>query len=182
MNSHIKKISLMGIFIALGVSLGFALINIPNVELITATIFISGYLLGIKEGIVVGLLTESLYSLLNPFGMAAPPLFIAQILSMAMAGFMGAVVAKQKSQKRIIYYLKLGLAGFLATAIFALLTTLSFVLLINFSFEKLAGSFIYGLGFYIVHIVTNTIIFLTLVPAIINLVEKTDYISVQGKS
>ncbi len=176
----------MGVFIALGVSLGFALINIPNVELVTATIFISGFLLGVKEGIVVGLLTEALYSLLNPFGMAAPPLFIAQVLSMGIAGFLGGILAKQKSRRSgMAYYLQLGLAGFLTTAIFALLTTLSFVLLINFSLNKLAGSFIYGLGFYIVHIVTNTIIFLTLVPTIINVAEKTGwffYLPVEEKT
>ena len=176
----------MGIFIALGVSLGFALITIPNVELITATIFISGYLLGIKEGIVVGLLTEALYSLLNPLGMAAPPLFIAQVLSMGITGFTGGILAKQKSRRSgIVYYFQLGLTGFLTTTIFALLTTVSFVLFINFSLNKLVASFIYGLGFYIAHILTNTIIFFTLVPTIINIAGKTGwffYLPVEEKT
>lgn len=166
----------MGIFIALGVSLGFALINIPNVELITATVFVAGYLIGTKEGMLVGFLTEAFYSLLNPLGMAALPLFIAQVLSMGIAGLMGGILAKQKSRRSgMVYYLQLGLAGFLITALFALLTTLSFVLLINFSLNKLAASFIYGLGFYIVHILTNIVIFMTLVPTIINAAGKTGW-------
>lgn len=165
----------MGIFIALGVSLGFALIHIPNVELVTATIFISGYLLGIKEGIVVGLLTETLYSVLNPFGMAAPPLLIAQVFSMSLVGCLGGILGRRKPQTDIVYHIQLGLTGFIATGIFAVLTTLSFVFFMGFSQKTLSGSFIYGLGFYIIHIVSNTLIFLTIVPLILKVATKTGW-------
>ena len=162
----------MGIFIALGVSLGFALITVPNVELITATVFISGYLMGIKEGAVVGCLTEALYSLLNPLGMAAPPLLIAQVLSMGIAGSVGGVLRMHRTQPQWMHHLQLGLAGFALTAMFAVLTTLSFIFFIEFSQRTLIGSFVYGFGFYAVHILSNTLIFLSIVPTIIRVSEK----------
>jgi len=177
MTSNQKKLPLMGIFIALGISLGLALISIPNVELVTATIFIGGYLLGVWEGFLIGLLTEALYSLLNPLGMAAPPLFIAQVFSMSLAGCMGGLLGRQKIQTRVVYYLELGMAGFFSTLIFAVLTTLSFVLLVDFSLKNLAGSFVFGLGFYLLHILSNTVIFLTVVPILLRVAARSGWFS-----
>lgn len=161
----------MGLFIAIGVSFGFVLSSIPNIELITATIFLSGYFLGLKEGVLTGVLTEGLYSLLSPFGIAAPPLFIAQITCMGFVGFAGAIFYKDKSNNKIVYLLQLGLIGFSVTLLFAVLTTLSFVLFIELSIDQLLGSFLYGLGFYVTHIVTNVLIFIMLVPVIIKGLE-----------
>ncbi len=165
----------MGLFVALGLSLGFTLLHIPNVEMVTATIFISGYLIGAKEGVIVGTITESLFSLFNPLGAAPPPLLIAQVISMGFAGYLGGILRSWNHPINKMYYIRLGLAGFLSTVIFAVLTTLSFTLLIGLSFHELIGSFIYGLGFYIIHIVSNTLIFLTIVPALLNSAAKTGW-------
>jgi uncharacterized membrane protein len=140
MKLSVKKAVQMGIFVALGLTLGFALIHIPNVELITATIFISGYLLGIKEGIVVGLLTETLFSLMNPFGVAAFPLFVAQVFSMSLVGCTGGMLAKQKKNKTLIYHIQLGLTGF-----------------------------------YLLHILSNTVIFVSIIPVLLNRASKTGW-------
>jgi thiamine transporter ThiT len=172
MKFTIKKICLIGLFISAGVSLGFALAQIPNVELITATIFLSGYFLGLKEGILVGVLTEGIYSLLSPFGLAAPPLFLAQLISMGFAGFAGALFRKHQSANEIVYTIQLGVVGFGVTLLFAVLTTLSFVLFIELSARQLIGSFIYGMGFYITHLITNTLIFMLVVPIIIKGLDK----------
>lgn len=167
----------MSLFIALGVSLGFALIHVPNVELVTATIFIAGYLMGIKEGLIIGALTETLYSLLNPLGLASPPLLIAQVISMSLAGGLGGILGKQKSHTRVLYHIQLALAGLFSTLVFAVLTTLSFVLLLGLSANKLIGSFIYGLGFYVIHLLSNTLIFLILVPLLLNGIIKAGFFS-----
>jgi hypothetical protein len=172
MKFTIKKICLMGLFISAGVSLGFALAQIPNVELITTTIFLSGYFLGLKEGVLVGICTEGLYSLLSPFGLAAPPLFLAQIISMGFAGFAGAVFRKHRSTIKIVPPIQLGFVGFGITLLFAVLTTLSFVLFIELSARQFVGSFIYGMGFYLTHLISNTLIFIILVPVIIQGLDK----------
>jgi len=169
MNSIVKKISLLGVFVSLGVTLGYGFSYIPNIELVTATVFISGFLLGIRAGFLVGLLTESIYSLFNPYGAAAPPLFIAQVVSMSITGMMGGIIGKGnmgfKKRDLIIF----GLAGLVSTLIFASLTTLSFLIFTGLSLKKLLGI---GLGFYITHIVSNTIIFILIVPLILKVLRK----------
>ena len=167
-----NKISLIGLFTALGVTLGFIFCHIPNVELLTATIFISGFIMGIKEGLMVGIFSESIYSIFNPMGVAFPPLFIAQVLAMSLTGALGGLFKKWKFQSTVTFHLTLGLSGFFTTFIFAVLTTLSFTLFIKFSWKNLLGSFVFGLGFYITHLLTNTIIFLTIVPLILNICKK----------
>lgn len=172
MDTTVKRISLLGGFIALGVAMGYAFIYIPNVEFVTTTVFISGFVLGIKEGFLVGLLTETIYSLFNPYGMAAPPLFIAQVISMGFTGILGGILGKYNYSSRKMVYLTLGLAGLLATLTFAILTTLSFISFIGLSLKKLMGSLIYGLLFYAIHMISNTIIFVTIVPVLLKIIPK----------
>ena len=84
-------VSLSAIFVALAVALGFLLISVPNIELLTFTVFAAGSVLGRWRGAVVGALAMALYSGLNPFGsgIALPPLYAAQIGAMALAGLAG---------------------------------------------------------------------------------------------
>ena len=175
MNINRTKISQMGFFVALGLSLGFLLLYIPNVEMITAIVFISGYLMGMKEGIIVGFLTETLYSLFNPLCAAAPPLLAAQVISMCFTGYLGGILGSRIQSINKFNYIHLGLAGFLSTAVCAILTTLSFLLLIGLSFRELIGSFIYGLGFYAMHLFSNTLIFITIVPLLLNVASRTGW-------
>jgi hypothetical protein len=156
------------LFTAAGVALGFALAHIPNVELVTTTIFISGYMLGIRTGLAVGALTEALYSGLNPLGSAAPPLFAAQIVSMATVGLMGGLLRHLKSQKPWMF----GAAGFLLTLNFAVLTTVAYVLFLNLTHESLWASVIAGIAFYVTHLVSNTLIFVILVPPLIRSLKR----------
>ena len=174
MNKNLTSFELINIggFTALGVALGFALFNIPNIELVSATIFISGYILGARSGAITGLLTESFFSIFNPLGMAAPPLFIAQVVSMILIGLGGAFVRNLRIKQWQVP-IATGSAGFLLTSVFSVLTTLSFVFFIGLDKTGRVAAIISGLGFYTLHIVFNTIIFSTIVPVIITTALKT---------
>jgi energy-coupling factor transport system substrate-specific component len=177
MNTFLQKISLIALFIALGVTLGFALFHIPNVELITATIFIAGYIMGIKEGLFIGIFIESIYSFFNPLGIAAPPIFLGQILAMGFTGVLGGLMRNRTHFQSSVFYIELGVAGFLSTMIFAILTTLFYTLSTGLSKDKLLISFITGLGFYITHIITNTLIFIILIPVLIKTINNTFFLN-----
>ena len=60
------RIALTSIFIALSIVLGYMLIFIPNIELITLMIFLSGFILGKKEGLIVGAFSSFIFCFLNP--------------------------------------------------------------------------------------------------------------------
>ena len=79
------------IFAALAIGVGFSLLLIPNIELITVTIFISGLTLGSAWGMLIGGTAEIIFSSLNPFGsgLSFPPLFFSQVLSMIIIGAIG---------------------------------------------------------------------------------------------
>ena len=79
------------IFCALAIGMGFSLMLVPNIELITVIVFISGLMLGWKWGALVGGTAIFIYSGLNPMGsgLSFPPLFFMQILGMAITGFTG---------------------------------------------------------------------------------------------
>lgn len=164
----------MSLFIAMGVTFGFSLVHIPNIEMMTVTIFISGYLLGVKEGLLVGILAEGLFSLLNPLGMAAPPLFVAQTISMGLTGICGGLLHKISPAKPITWqhYIGFGFAGALLTLMFAGFTNFGYTLTIGFTWGKFLAGFIAGFPFIVIHILSNTAIFTLLLPSLLQLTIK----------
>lgn len=166
------KIALHSLFISLGVVLGFSLAHLPNIELVTATIFISGYLLGWRSGLMIGLLTEAIYSMLSPYGLASIPIFLGQTLAMGLTGACGGWMAVLAPLKGWLSFIKTGIAGLLLSIHFALLTTLGYVFFAGITREVILTSIITGLGFYITHFISNFLIFTLLVPGVILSLKK----------
>ena len=128
-----KFIARAGIMVAVSVALGWLTIAIPNVELVTASIFIAGYLLGPWWGLIVGVVAEGLFSLSNPVGIPLLPLLAAQCIGMAIAGLVGGWVGQRwRGDFPPAYHLMLGGVGLLITMIFDVLTTLSFPISVGF--------------------------------------------------
>jgi uncharacterized membrane protein len=183
MENRLLQITRTALFVALGVAMGYAHV-VPNIELVTATIFIGGFLLGIKEGAFIGTAAEGIYSLFNPYGAPSLPLWLAQVISMAIAGSFGGILGKKISLIDKKQIPTIGMAGFLITLNFDVLTTLSFVFTMAFTLKQIVGSFVFGLSFYLTHIISNTVIFFTLVPVILNALRKWTnpiHLSTQGK-
>lgn len=168
MTINTKKICLIGICIALAVAVGYVFLFIPNVEMITATIFISGYLLGLRNGIFIGAAAEAIFSLTNPYGIPSPPLFIAQIISMGFTGFLGGVFRNIKLTDHIKTCFIFSSAGFIVTVFYTLCTNLSFIISMGFHINKFFTTMLTGLHFYILHVISNMIIFFVVVPFLIN--------------
>jgi uncharacterized membrane protein len=93
------RVALMGIFTALAVVLGFALVFIPNVELFTLMIFLAGFIMGKKDGAVVGLMSSFIFVFFNPYGVSPLPLFAYQLAHYALVGFLGGVMCSYLSRK-----------------------------------------------------------------------------------
>ncbi|MFO7891415.1 MAG: ECF transporter S component [bacterium] len=172
MNINTKKICLIGICIALAVAVGYAFLLIPNIEIITATIFIAGYLLGLRNGIFIGITAEAIFSFTNPYGIPSPPLFVAQIISMGFTGFLGALFSSPEISNHIKTHLKFACAGLIATVFFAVCTNVAFIVSMGFHLDKFFSTILTGLHFYVIHIVSNMIIFFTIVPLLINKLQK----------
>ena len=68
-----RTVILAALFIALSVALGFLLAGIPNLELMTLTVFMAGSFCGARLGGAIGALSILIFSLLNPLGPAPAP-------------------------------------------------------------------------------------------------------------
>ena len=163
------------IFSAIAVGMGFSLMFIPNVELITVIVFLAGVHLGISWGGIVGLTAMGIYSGLNPMGsgLSFPPLFLMQILGMAIAGILGGLVRPLIIGKKINLFLIVGLAitGFIITLIYDLLTLLAYPITAGLGFSGILAALFKGLGFTLLHEISNAVVFTVTVPPILRYIK-----------
>jgi len=168
MDPKIKLITFSGIFISLILGVGYALAYVPNVELVTALIFMSGVLMGIRQGLIIGALGEFLFSALNPIGsgLIFPPTMIAQVVTMAIIGALGGItrnyiIAWKPTIKNCLLIFGLGLG---LTLFYDIMVSLAFPISAGFNFREMIGVVIAGLGFSLIHILVNAMVFLLIVP------------------
>ena len=86
-----STLAVTAVLIALSVTLGLLLVAVPNVEGVSAVSFFSGAILGAGGGALVGTVSMGLFSILNPLGPAAFPVFLGQVAGMALMGCAGAL-------------------------------------------------------------------------------------------
>jgi hypothetical protein len=86
---ELQLVALEAALAALAIAVGFALTALPNVELFTFVVFLSGVLLGSRSGMRVGGLAAIGYGLLNPYGLPGPPLLAALVVSRMLIGIAG---------------------------------------------------------------------------------------------
>jgi len=168
MENRTRRIIQTGLFVALVVVLGFLLAGVPNIELMTVSVFLSGVILGRWSGTIVGALSILLYSLFNPYGPPLPPLVLAQILGFALVGCAGGMLRRHLMEGGRASFLFSALAGLLLTLVYDSLTTVATAVVAlgaDGLADGIAGFFVAGAIFIIVHTLSNTIVFAaTVVP------------------
>jgi hypothetical protein len=158
------------IFAALAIGVGFSLLLIPNIELITVTIFISGLTLGSSWGMLIGGTAEIIFSSLNPFGsgLSFPPLFFSQVLSMiiigAIGGWLRPIFYRPEFSFKTLF--GLGVTGLFVTFIYDSFTTLSYPISAGFELTQTLGIYISGLSFSLLHQISNAIVFTIGIPRV----------------
>jgi uncharacterized membrane protein len=174
MSFSVRKLSLMGVLVALAIVLKLPILSVPNVEFFTFVIFSSGYLLGALEGLLVGVISMSLYtSVITPYGLPPLPIAFAQVFSMALIGFAGGLASRLNlvPSDRI----PSSFAGFkfLTMGLFGLGLTLIYDLFTNLATAYVVGQFwpvmIAGIPFALLHILSNVSIFVILTPVLFKL-------------
>lgn len=162
----------MAIFAALAAALGFLLIHVPNVELLTFTVFAAGVLLGRLKGAVTGALAMALYSGANPYGSGAaiPTLFIAQVCATALAGFVGGAASALWREGTVGLPLRIvssALTGFMLTVIYQVAVVVG-ISAMSPDFRTSTMAVVASNAFFAVtHIVSNTVLFAVLGPAVL---------------
>jgi len=165
-----KKIALAGLLSSLAVALGFLLSAVPNVELMTLTVFVAGALLGVRGGALVGVVSMFIYSIANPMGAAIPLVTLSQVVGMGLVGALGsaAPAVRQVWKSRLLRNVIFGVVGLFLTLVYDFLTNLALGLSMGTVLVVIAG----GLLFSIVHFVSNTLIFFFLADVLLSIEDR----------
>lgn len=168
MDFRTRRIAAAGLFAALAIAINFPLLGIPNVELFSLCLFISGVFLRIWGGFIVPLVAGSIFIIFNPNG--PPTLFtvaIAQIVGFIIFGLAGAFFGRSilRNKSRPIGIMLLAAIGVVLTFIYDLLTNAAFAVTIGPFWPTIIG----GIGFSIWHIVSNGLIFGFFEPLLVKL-------------
>jgi uncharacterized membrane protein len=176
------KIAILSTFAALAVVFGYMLAFIPNIEIFTLTVFLSGFILGKKEGLIVGLLSSMIFTFFNPLGPSPLPLFLYQIAHYSFTGFLGGVL-RQYFNKRDYFKPKedlyifpvlviLGLTGAIITFLYDILSTFFGAMLFSQSIEYFLTTYLTGIVFTTIHLIGNVLGFVFILPGLIQLIIK----------
>ena len=157
-------------FAATAIGLGYMFLLVPNVEFISVTVFLSGLYLGAFPGLFVGGCSIMIYSVLNPLGsgLAFLPLLFSQVFAMAGIGvfgyYFGKIIVSVSSKNRMIISV---IVGFLCTIWYDFITTISFPLSAGYGYKETLVYGIAGLFFTLLHLISNSFIFMIVVPKFI---------------
>ena len=162
------QIALISIMVAIGVGGSYLLIGIPNVEILTFIVFLSGFLYGCKVGTIVGAISEAIFGGFNPNGVAILPFYVILIAAFALIGLFGGLIGNKSQDLQMsgwnVY--KFAIIGAVMTLFFDIFTVLGWVWV-----TPGAGFYItliLQVPFTIIHVVANTLLFgLVAVPVVI---------------
>lgn len=179
------RIVLVSTFAALAVVLGYLLAYLPNIELFTLTLFLSGFILGKRDGMIVGISSSFIFCFFNPLGASPLPLLVFQLSHYTLVGLLGAV-AHQLLRKRKFFtpdddlykipvMVIFGIIGGMITVFFQIFSTLVDAISFYGTIDRFLPIFITGIPFTITHIIGNTLGFIFILPGLIQLVYKMLY-------
>jgi uncharacterized membrane protein len=167
MKSDGKFVARVAIFSALAYVLALISMYIPNVSLSFIAVFACGALFGTKTGLSAGGLGMFLWSVFNPYGMAAVPVTLAQIIGMMIVGVLGGTIASLALMRAVVP------RGFWLFGIMGLITGFVYQIIVSGVNAWLFGPFWQsleaGLAFALITIVSNAIIFPACYPVIVKL-------------
>ncbi|NQV16219.1 hypothetical protein HQ531_12230 [bacterium] len=174
--SEYRRLALMSLWTGMIATLGIVFVFIPNVELVILAAFLGGTALGPRHGFIVAILGEAIFSALNPIGsgLGFPVLFVFQVFSVGFAGLLGGFASGMINnwESSVRLSVMLGALGLIITVFYDFMTTLSFLLTAGISETSLLGTISTGMLFFVVHMISNTIIFSLFGPALISLINR----------
>ena len=167
------KVSLIAVFTAISIGTNFAMIDIPNVKLMDAFIFLAAFLFGLEVGLGSAVSVWVIYGFVSPYGVddfVTLSFLITGECLYALSGWAlsRATVGKDLFKPGSYYPARIpvfGLVGLLATFAYDVLTNFgTYFLRTSSAYQALLVGMITGAPFAILHEGSNLIFFATVVP------------------
>lgn len=165
--SSTRILCLIIMLTSINLASNYAMIGIPNVKFMDLVVFLSGYLMGLAPGVLVGILTWLVYGTLNPLGFNFV-ILIATCLSETIYAIFGWLSERLNLDSDDILEIKIsggnfwlknlkfGIIGFLATFIYDLITNVASVVIVGL---PPIMAIISGAWFALMHETSNFIFF-----------------------
>ena len=167
------KVALIAVFTALSLGTNYAMIDIPNVKLMDALVFISAFLFGLEVGLGSAISIWLIYGFINPYGQADPMLLFFLMTGECFYAIAGAFLSRASATQDLLNNahpyrragLIFGLIGFQATFAYDVLTNFgSWIFKTSSLYQALIIGLITGVPFAIIHEASNLVFFATVVP------------------
>ncbi len=168
----ISDTAIVATFSALAVATSSVLIFLPNIETITYTIFLSGFLLGKRLGALTGLTTAISWEIIATLLMGgfSGIIFPFKVIFWIMTGIAGSVVADLVKPKHSLEFSIIGASLGLLYDLWVTIGVAFLFLSSNAFFPVFLSRFILGIPFTISHVVGNFAIFSTM-PYVIRAIK-----------
>ena len=178
------RIVLISTFTALSIVSGYMLVMLPNIEVFTLMIFLSGFILGKRDGAIIGLMSAFIFGFFNPLGSSMIDLFLfsVQLIYYTSVGFIGGLTCKFLEKKDFfkpledIYIGKVlllfGILGAVMTFTYDIFSTLAGAIFLFGNLESFLTIYALGLPYTMVHLIFNILGFIFLLPGLIRLLYK----------
>ncbi|PKK82613.1 MAG: hypothetical protein CVT49_12750 [candidate division Zixibacteria bacterium HGW-Zixibacteria-1] len=170
MDSRIRTIARVAVFAALVFVFSYFSVLIPNVNPSFFIVFAAGFIWGIWSGCGVGIIGFLLWSNLNPSGPAPFPVMISQLIGISFTAVTGVLAAKVigMSDSRAKTAFVLSLSGLTSGLIYVVIVGVVDAYIFQPFWPRLIG----GALFSLITIISNSIIFPILWPALVFLMKR----------
>jgi hypothetical protein len=169
------KVSLIAVFTAISLGTNYVMIDIPNVKLMDAFVFIAAFLFGLEVGLGSAVSIWAIYGFANPYGvddLITLSFLMAGECLYAISGWIlsHTKVAKDlmnagRSYRLLRMSVVFSLIGFQATFAYDILTNFgTYFLRTSSAYQALIIGIITGAPFAILHEGSNLFFFATVVP------------------
>jgi len=170
MNTGLRIITRVAVFAALVFILSYFSSFLYNINPSFFIVFAAGFVWGVWPGIGIGVIGFFLWSTFNPFGPAPFPVLISQMIGISFSALIGGLAVKMIKVDKFNYkiIMTLALCGMLCGLSYHLVVDVVDAYLFQPFWPRLIG----GLLFSLITVVSNSIIFPLLYPALVTLYNK----------
>lgn len=183
-----KRIALLIILVAFATVMGYVFTYIKTItgnifmyiEFFTLIVFLSGFLMGKRDGLIVGLASALIYFGLNPIGFPPVGIYLFQVIFYALEGLSGGLVQNYLKNKDYFkpkenLYVPLvmiifGIVGLSITLIYD--NIISIIYYYIYPYGDLISYLINGMAFTAGRLIVNIIEFVLILPGLVMLACK----------
>ncbi|MBD3189400.1 MAG: hypothetical protein GF308_02090 [Candidatus Heimdallarchaeota archaeon] len=168
-NRKSVQVALLAIFTALGPALSLSFIWFPYFELMTLTIFVGGLVLGPIYGIILAIMSSTLYEIIATLAVGqALPIYPFKLLAYILIALSGAVIGKSLPEKPTFSWRCFtAIVGGTLTLCFDLIVNLGMIFFMDLQVISYFTTLLVGLPVTAIRVVSNTLLF-TFVPELVS--------------